>query len=165
MKTLFLVRHAKSSSAEKNQEDFDRPLNARGEGDASIIGQVLKKRKVKPERVLCSTSKRTRETVALLKDFLSLNDEDIHFVDELYLTSPRHYIQQIRSMSNDVNQLMVIGHNPTVTELANDLTGAFIDKVPTTGVVTIKYKDDSWKAVGAVSGKLVQFDFPKKFKS
>jgi phosphohistidine phosphatase len=159
-----LVRHAKSSQANDGERDFDRPLNDRGYTDAPLMAKVLIKRKIKPELILASDAKRTSETAQILAKELDIENSLINYSNKLYLSSVKDYIKKIRKTDSDIKELMVIGHNPVVTELANELTGSFIDNMPTSGVVSIHFKDDSWKAVGTIKGKMAHFDFPKKFK-
>lgn len=164
MKKIYLVRHAKSSQAEEGESDFNRDLNERAFTDIPIMAKVMKKRNVKPELIISSDAKRTTETTKLLIKELDLNSVKTTFSNKLYLTSVADYIKKIRKVDSEYNELMVVGHNPTITDLANELTGSFIDNMPTTGMVTILFKDNSWKAVGTIKGKMAHFDFPKKFK-
>ncbi len=164
MKKIYLVRHAKSSPATKNQRDFDRTINERGETDIELVGKALEKRKAKIDLVLCSSATRTTQTAKALAEKLSVPTDKIVFTDDLYLTNVKEHVKQIRKTNQKVDNLMVVGHNPTITLLANELSGAFIDSMPTGSIVTIVFNDNSWKAVGTIKGKMAHFDFPKKFK-
>ena len=164
MKKIYLVRHAKSSQAGEGESDFDRGLNERAYTDIPIMAKVMKKRNIKPELIISSDAKRTIHTTKLLIKELGLDAVKTKYSNKLYLTSVAEYIKKIRKTDSEYNELMIVGHNPTITDLANELTGSFIDNMPTTGVVTILFKDNSWKAVGTIKGKMAHFDFPKKFK-
>lgn len=164
MKKIYLVRHAKSSPATKNQQDFDRTINERGESDLELIANALEKRKAKIDLVVCSSATRTSQTAEVLSRLLSVPTDKIEFTKDLYLTNVKEHVKQIRKTKHKVENLMVVGHNPTITLLANELSGAFIDSMPTASIVTILFNDDSWKAVGTIKGKMAHFDFPKKFK-
>tara|TARA_Y100000782_G_C10185078_1_gene266033 strand:+ start:1974 stop:2477 length:504 start_codon:yes stop_codon:yes gene_type:complete len=165
MKRVYLVRHAKSSREDSRLNDFERPLNERGESDAALMAEVLKKRKIHPDKIICSSSKRTLQTAHIFAKILGYKKEDIRVTDKLYLTPTKDYIKKIQQLNPDFESVLIIGHNPSLTELANDLSGSFIDNIPTCGIVSILYKDDGWGAVGRLHGKMSNFDFPKKYKT
>ncbi|MFM8303910.1 MAG: SixA phosphatase family protein [Actinomycetota bacterium] len=118
MRRLLLLRHAKSSWSDATARDHDRPLNARGRRAAPLVGDYLRREDLVPDRVLCSSARRTCETLALL-DLPDTTDGVIEH--DLYLAHPETVLEAVRGTVASVTSLMVIGHNPTMHELALDL--------------------------------------------
>ncbi len=158
MKTLFLIRHAKSSWDEP-VEDFDRGLNGRGKENAKSMGQRLKKLGVEPELVYCSPAKRAKATAKLLCGELEC-EEKIVFVDELYAASPSTILKVIHKAPKHVETLFVISHNPGLNELASELVG-LEGNLPTTGVAQIKFDVNKWEDADAAKAELKNFYTPK----
>jgi len=160
MKRLYLVRHAKSSWSEPGLGDFDRPLNKRGKHDAPRMGEHLRSvRQVHPDYVVCSTAKRVRSTAKRLLKALEYAKERVVWDERIYSGHSDDVLGMIRCIDNEHREVMVIGHNPDMTELAHVLTGAHIANVPTCGVVCIDFDVDSWADV--CLGSLVFFEVPK----
>ncbi len=160
MKRLYLVRHAKSDWSYVGLADFDRPLNKRGKRDAPRMGKYLKRVwKVKPDYVLCSTAKRVRSTVKRLRKSLKFSKKRISWHERIYSGHSGDVLDLIRQVDNRYREVMVIGHNPDMTVLVNELTGSTIANVPTCGVAGIDLSIDDWS--DAVSGDLVFFEVPK----
>jgi len=160
-KTLYIVRHAKSSWDFPHLDDHDRPLNKRGKKAAPLMGRRLKQKKVQPDRVVSSTAKRARNTCRLIVRELGFTESSVILEDDLYdfgMAGPLSVIQR----QPTCNSLMIFGHNPAFTSLANFLAGLGIDNVPTAGVVAIQFDIDSWSEVDGGSGTLLFFDYPKK---
>ena len=159
MKRLYLVRHAKSDWRSFGLDDLDRPLNKRGKKDAPRMGKHLKRVwQVKPDCVLCSTAKRARSTVKRLRKALDISKKQIAWHDSIYSGQKNEVLDLIRQTDNCHRDVMVIGHNPTMTDLVNQLTGSFIC-FPTCGVAGIDLPIDDW--ADAKSGTLVFFEVPK----
>jgi phosphohistidine phosphatase len=136
MARLFLLRHAKSSWANPGVEDFDRPLNARGAASVPLIARYMAARDFRPDRVLCSSAQRTRETFAGLLGFLR-HDFEVRFLDDLYESADDSYIPALRKFGGEANNLMLIGHNPTMQATALDLAGE--GEAEMVASVTLKY--------------------------
>src|SRR3712207_4042833 len=122
MKTLYLLRHAKSSWANATLADFDRPLNERGKRAAETIGNYLKANSITPELILCSTALRTRETLAIVTQAAELNSEP-RYDQRIYEASCSRLVEVISQIENDRNVVMLIGHNPGLEEILLLLTG------------------------------------------
>lgn len=122
MKTLYLLRHAKSSWADATMSDFDRPLNERGKGAAETIGNYLKANNITPELILCSTALRTRETLAIVTKAAELNTE-VRYDQRIYEASSTRLAEVISQTENERNVVMLIGHNPGMEEMLLSLTG------------------------------------------
>ncbi|NWF39082.1 phosphoglycerate mutase [Mariprofundus sp. NF] len=162
MKQLILVRHAKSSWDDLSARDFDRDLNDRGRGDASDMGARLAKRRgFKPDAFLISSSQRTRSTAYLMADQFNFAHADIELKDELYLASPSTMLKVIRQTPDHVQQLIILAHNPGITELTNRLARTYINNVPTCGLAILEMDISSWHEVGS-RALLLDFDYPKR---
>ena len=160
MKRLYLVRHAKSDWSYAGLADFDRPLNKRGRRDAKRMGKYLKRAwKVEPDYLLCSTAKRVRSTVKRLRKSLNFSKKQIAWHDRIYSGHSGDVLDLIRQVDNQYREVMVIGHNPDMTVLVNEIAGSAIVNVPTCGVAGIDLPIDDWS--DAVSGDLVFFEVPK----
>lgn len=144
MKRLILVRHAKSSWDHPELRDIDRPLNKRGLKAAPLMGSVLKERGYLPGVILISPSVRTRMTAQLLANELSFPEEEIQIVDSFYGASPGEVVAVINRLSDDIETAMLIGHNPTWTDLVNRLTGGSLGNLPTAGTVIVDFPVERW---------------------
>lgn len=161
MKNLYLVRHAKSSWADASRTDFNRSLNTRGKSDAPVMGAYLKdKRKVEIDQVLCSTAKRARATAKRLLRPLNYSLDDVQWEELIYHGDMHDILEFILKVDDGCENLMVIGHNPDMTDLANMLGDRVIENVPTCGVVCISFETDRWRDIG--EGKTIFFDVPKE---
>ena len=161
MKTLYLVRHAKSSWDNANQSDHDRPLNPRGERDAPRMGKRLRKRKDQPEVIISSSAVRAQTTARILATALDYPTSDIAIDERLYGAEPDDVLSIIGDLDDGIHCAMLVGHNPTFTAIINALGRCDFDNVPTCGMAVLTFPVDSWKDIATIQGKLVDFDFPK----
>ncbi|MEO7387169.1 MAG: histidine phosphatase family protein [Gammaproteobacteria bacterium] len=159
---LTLVRHAKSSWDDPGMKDKERPLNERGERDAPRMGQRLRDRGARPTLILTSPAVRARRTAQIIAREIGYPLEFLQREEELYLASPDDITAVISRQDSSFRDIIVCGHNPGLTELANRLTGAGIDNVPTTGVVVISLDLKNWSAMEGVRGELLLFDYPRR---
>ena len=162
MKTLYLVRHAKSSWKYPNLDDFERPLNKRGRKSAPFMGTILKKLKVAPDLIVSSPANRAAMTARIIADKISYPLEKICFSESIYEFSANALIDVIKHLDNAVNKAMLVGHNPALTELANYIGDEAISNIPTAGVFCAELDISSWAKIGNRYGKLTFFEFPKK---
>jgi phosphohistidine phosphatase len=113
MKTLYLLRHAKSSWDDSSLSDFDRPLSPRGKRDALMMGWIVKNMRIQPDLILCSPSKRTKATLKRITTITKRKkDTKVVFVDNLYEASLQYLISTVQSFNDTVDTAMIIGHNP-----------------------------------------------------
>jgi len=163
MKTLILIRHAKSSWGE-GVTDFERGLNARGVSDVPLMGERLSHRLADAEKsldaLISSSAKRAEQTSRLLAHALSFPEASIEWRNELYLASPHTMQDVIRHLPSEVNTAALVAHNPGITELAEKLTGDHFGNMPTCAMVTIEFPVDHWLDAGSWAD-FVDFDFPK----
>ena len=133
MKTIYLVRHAKSSWKFPNLDDFERPLNKRGRKSAPFMGNILKKLKVAPDLILSSPANRAAMTARIIADKISYPLEKICFSESIYEFSANALIDVIEHLDDVVNKAMLVGHNPALTDLANYIGDKPISNIPTIG--------------------------------
>jgi len=165
MKTLILIRHAKSDWHNLNASDFDRELSSRGHHDAPVMAKRAVEKGLIPDLFVASPACRAMQTATLMAPHMSIPREQIVWKDELYLASPSMLLDTIRNTPDHINTLALLAHNPGITSLANRLcSSADIDNVPTSGMVYLKFEIDNWQKVGQ-SGELIDFDYPKKRNS
>jgi phosphohistidine phosphatase len=138
MKTLYLLRHAKSSRDNPSISDFDRPLSARGKKDALMMGWVMKQQDICPDVIVCSSSKRTRSTLKRICRMTDVKKEDIIYEDTLYESSLQSLLYRIASLDNSFEHALLLGHNPSFTELAL-LFDLAVVTVKTCGLLTITF--------------------------
>ena len=165
MKTLYLVRHAKSSWKYPKLDDFERPLNKRGRRNAPFMGAILKELKVAPDLILSSPANRAATTARIIADTIGYPLEKIQYNETIYGSSEYDLIDVIQQVNNDVNQAMLVSHNPALTELANTIGDTAISNIPTCGVCCVNLNISSWIKFGNQQGKLKFFEFPKKHAS
>ena len=161
MKTLYLVRHAKSSWDHANLSDHDRPLNERGERDAPRMGKRLRKRGERPEVIISSSAVRAQTTARILAAAIDYPTSDISIDERLYGAEPKDVISILMDLDDGIDCAMLVGHNPTFTTLINALGRCDFDNVPTCGMAVLTFPNDSWKNISNVQGTLADFDFPK----
>jgi phosphohistidine phosphatase len=164
-KVLYLMRHAESDWMHANRSDFERPLNNRGVSDAPRMGKRLKQRDVQPDILISSPARRTVQTTELLATELGLSPESVIFDENIYEASPEDLLEAIRAIKDCFSNVILIGHNPSITWLTRALTGEYIDSMPTAGIAAIRLLSGQWKDVGHCSAQLLDFDFPEKTES
>ena len=162
MKILIILRHAKSSWSNSGLSDFDRPLNERGKRDAPFMGKLLRDMNIQPDAIFVSPAKRAKQTIKKVVKELGIPESEITWKENAYLASTRELLRIIHSAPKDAQSLMLVGHNPGLTDLANQLGNARIDNIPTAGVCYIDFEVDDWKGIGEAAGKVRFFEYPKK---
>ena len=158
---LTLLRHAKSAWDDATLKDRDRPLNKRGERDAPLMGQRLRARGARPTLFLTSPAVRARRTAEIVAREIGYPAEFLQREEALYLASPDQIIAVLARQDSSFRDVIVCAHNPGLTDLANRLTGAGIDNVPTAGVVVIGIGLDTWADLDGAEGELLWFDYPR----
>lgn len=164
MKTLILIRHAKSDWSNPFLHDFDRELNARGLQDAPLMGTALSHKNIHPDLILSSPAQRAKTTAIEIARKLSYPEDTITYDSSLYSSDVETIFKVIRDVSDACETLIVFGHNPEFTECANALCHANIENIPTCGIVAMQLREESWKSVGLDSAKFLFFDTPKQHR-
>ena len=163
MKTLFLVRHAKSSWKDSDLHDKERPLNNRGKRDAPFMGKLLRENGIKLDLLVSSTATRAVETARFMARPLKYKASDIVFHESLYDCTINDILSVIHGIDDTFKNAMIIAHNPTITVFSNFIANAALTKFPTCGVLSVECTVESWKEVGKGSGIVRFFEYPKKY--
>ncbi len=163
MKTVYLVRHAKSSWDIPDLRDIERPLNERGLRDAPFMAKLLKSKGVKPDAILSSPAVRALTTAAFFKIELGLDGEDVRVRDEIYEAMPHAICRLINMLPEQDETVLLFGHNPTFTGVANLFTKDYIDNIPTCGIVEIKADVGHWQDFTEKQAEVTGVFFPKQF--
>jgi phosphohistidine phosphatase len=163
MKTIYLIRHAKSSWKNPNLPDFERPLNKRGKKDALFIGGLLKRKNIYPDLILSSPAVRTKDTAIEIADSIGFTQNKIIFKNELYEATVRTLISIIKEIDERYNSVMLFAHNPGLTNLNNYISNKFIENIPTCGLVALG-SEIEWSKTDNETFKFLYFEYPKKYK-
>lgn len=160
MKNLILLRHAKSSWDEPGLRDFERPLNSRGLRDAPVMGQRLAARGIQPDRVVASTALRARKTASLVAAELGCEGLISH-VAEIYEASLDELLDVVRDLQDADGSVLLVGHNPGMSELVAALLGSPYENLPTCGMISVNFSVGSWRLIEEGGGVEAFRDTPK----
>lgn len=161
MKTLYIIRHAKSSWSFE-LDDHDRPLGLRGRSDVKHIAKYLSENTPTPELMISSTASRALYTALFIADEWGYPEDQIVLSNGLYLAGTHEILDVISDVKEDT--LAIFGHNPGFTTLVNQLQNEYLDNLPTCGVLSVSFKCDSWKDIGEATSKTNFFISPKKLR-
>jgi phosphohistidine phosphatase len=156
-KILYLARHAKSSWDDMRLSDFERPLNKRGERDAPMMAEILKAKGVAPQLILSSPALRAKRTANIYHDAIG---GILQFDRRIYEASPMSLLYLAQETLQHHDTLMIVGHNPALTELVNLLGDTPIYNLPTAAVVGLAFDDE----IAPGKGKTILYEYPKKYK-
>jgi phosphohistidine phosphatase len=163
MLRLTLVRHAQAQPGRSDQEDWDRTLEASGERDARIMGQRLSSAGARPDRILSSPAVRAVTTASLLARELNVPGRLIRKDERLYLADARTLLAAVQELGGDAARLMLVGHNPGLTEFADALSSErSIDNLPTCSTYSLDFDIANWSELEWASGVNAEFDYPRK---
>jgi len=163
MKTLVLMRHAKSSWKDPELSDHERPLNKRGKRDAPLMGELLKDEGLAPDMIFCSTATRARKTLQRVIEN-SRYDCEIEYLDSLYMAEANGIIDMLKSLPNNIDMVMLVGHNPGLECVLQILSGE-IEALQTSAIAQIKLKIKQWDELdGDTPGKLINLWRPRTLK-
>jgi phosphohistidine phosphatase len=162
MKTLLLLRHAKSSWDDTTIKDFDRPLNGRGLSNAPLIGRFLREQKIASDLILCSPARRTRETVTLLMKAGRI-EAPVRFDERVYEASVERLFEVISQIEERVKQALLVGHNPGLEGLIHHLTGEE-KRMPTAALARLSLGVEKWSKTQAGCGNLDWLINPKQLE-
>jgi phosphohistidine phosphatase len=162
MKTLTLVRHAKSSWKDTRLSDRERPLNKRGKRDAPVMGKRMIEHGIRPSLIISSPARRAWSTAKIIAAQISYPIEFLQREDGLYLASLDEILDIVIAQDNRINNLMVVGHNPGMSDFANFLSPGLTNNLPTAGVVSVQIDQDDWNLYERPGTDLLVYDYPKK---
>ncbi len=160
MKYLSLLRHAKSSWKDPACDDFDRPLNKRGRQDAPLIGQRLAMLGEVPEVIISSPAKRARSTAESVAAALPYQSSAIRYEPCIYEAGLGTLVELVSQLDDDWQNVMLVGHNPGLTDLANAFAPCKIGNIVTCGLVKLAFRVDSWRDIQFDCGRLLFYDYP-----
>lgn len=161
MKRLTLVRHAKSSWKDAALADIDRPLNGRGKRDALLMGGRLAALGIRPDIILASPARRARQTARRIAGAIPDADGRILFDPALYEADATVLLARVRALDETWQHVMLIGHNPGLSEFADLLTASGIDNIPTCGLLVADFDIDCWGDVMPGIGKTTVYTTPR----
>ncbi len=160
IRTLLLVRHAKSSWDDVALPDKERPLADRGKRDAPMMGERLAKRQVKPDLIVSSPARRALSTAEIIANELNYKTEDIVVDERLYATETEILLDVIGELSDTLKCVMLFGHNPEFADLAQRLSNQPV-LMPTCAVAQFTFESTSWSSIGSTKPTEVLLDYPK----
>jgi phosphohistidine phosphatase len=163
MRTLLILRHAKSSWKDASLPDHERPLNKRGRRDAPRVGRRLRDEGLTPDLILCSTARRARDTAEAVAEASGYEGE-IESRPDLYMADSDAYLHALRGLPDDYERVMVVGHNPGLEELLEALTGE-VEALPTAALAQVELGLRRWRDLDDESeGRLVSLWRPRESK-
>lgn len=165
MKSVLVIRHAKSSWDDLSQPDFDRPLNERGKLDAPDMAIRLLDKSIAIDAFISSPAKRARKTASLFAAVYGYDKENLILVPELYLAAPHNFFEAIARAPAAANTIAVFSHNPGITEFVNMLTEVRIDDMPTCAIYGVKAAIKDWSAFKEAAKSFWLFDYPKSLSA
>lgn len=162
MKTLYLVRHAKASW-KHDVDDHKRPLKKKGQEDGKRVSARVKNEVEPPQKIISSDAIRALSTAYFFKDAFNISEEDFLTVHKLYDFRGTGVMKVIKTLDDNLNTVMLVGHNHAFTSIANMLGDSYIENIPTCGFVKIQFKEDHWKDVS--TGETALTIFPRDLKN
>ena len=163
MKTLIIVRHAKSTWDEPSLSDIERKLNKRGERDAPHMGKVLADIGIKPDLIITSPAVRANTTARFYAEALGYALENVVINETIYERGPQQILYMINEFDDNLNTVILFGHNPDLSFLVKYLSNFDGGNMPTCGTACIDFDITSWTNIGEEKGKLRFFEYPKKY--
>jgi phosphohistidine phosphatase len=161
MKELLILRHAKSSWDQAWMPDIDRPLNERGKRDAPIMAQKLKDTGKLPQAIICSPAQRTKATAAIFMHSLQMEAEELFIEPNLYESTTLKIDQIVKDLPVRFDRVLLVGHNPVLTDWINRYAQYMIDNLPTCGLAWFSFEINAWQDISFENGKLQHLWFPK----
>jgi len=161
MKILTLVRHAKSDWNNTKLSDKERVLNDRGLRDAPMMAKRVVKLGIRPSLIISSPAVRTWTTAKIFATEIGYPEEFLQREESLYLASLNDLLDAVMAQDKGFNDLMLVGHNPGLTEFANFLVPGICNNLPTTGVVSVQFDQEDWNLYGQPKTELLTFEYPK----
>jgi phosphohistidine phosphatase len=163
MKTLLLMRHAKSSWKHHDLDDIQRPLNKRGKKDAPMMGKLIRDKELVPQKILSSTAERARATAEAFIETSKYAGE-VTFLDSFYLAEPQVYLDELHNLSDDTERVMVIGHNPGIEGVLQIVSGQ-VESLPTAAIAYLVLPIQKWSELtDETRGDLVELWRPHDLK-
>ena len=164
MKTLLIMRHAKSAWDDHSLKDWERPLIENGIRKTKKITDYFGSEKVVIDYIVSSHAVRAKETAGLVAEAIGYKKEDIFINNSIYESDENGLMNEVYALPNDRDNILIVGHNPTFSQFANIFLAKKIDFLPTSAVVSISFDTDKWEKVESSLRKVNFAIFPKKLK-
>lgn len=161
MKTLTLIRHAKSSWDDPGLADFDRPLNRRGQRDLPLMVERMRQQGPQPDRLIYSPALRTRLTAEALASAFGLDDSAVKTCERVYEATPSTLIQLLQQQPDQARHVLLVGHNPGLLELVQALSGGAPERMPTAAIIQLQLMIGRWHELAPCYAELAWLDYPK----
>jgi len=161
-KQLIIVRHGKSSWKYESIADIDRHLKEKGIHDVYAMAERLKEEDIYPDLIISSEAPRALHTSLIFARTLEYPTSKIHLKEIFYHGSKQDVLNVIRNVPDDADSIMIFGHNPTFTDLANHFLPEGLDKLPTSGMAVIEFNSESWTEIEPEAVTKSWVDYPKK---
>jgi len=161
LKSLLLIRHAKSSWEDAGLSDYERPLNDRGKKDAPMMAERLYERGIKIDAFVSSPAKRAKKTAEQFAKQYKKEPTELIFKTELYLAGEDTFYSVAEKLNDDLECVAFFSHNPGITDFANSLTDARIDNIPTSGIFAVSIETKKWSKIKEAKKEFLFFDYPR----
>ncbi len=165
MKSVYFIRHAKSSWDDMSLRDIDRPLNSRGLRDAPFMATVLKGKGVKPNAIISSPANRAFTTASFFAKELDIPKKEIKIEPRIYEAMTSEIMDIIQNLPDAYKLILIFGHNPTFTSVANQFTSQYLANLPTCGIFRVDANVESWSQFNDATGELTELHYPKQYFS
>jgi phosphohistidine phosphatase len=160
VRKLYLLRHAQTLDRRADEKDIDRMLTPIGFQNANRMGMNLKNKKVQPDIIICSAAMRTQQTAESIAEHVSYDASKVHVNSEVYDASIRTLLNTVNNLKDEWQTVVLIGHNPSITYLAEYITGEAVGNMSTCGLVNVQFKLDSWQEVSEGNGVFKFYEYP-----
>ena len=161
MKTLLLIRHAKSNWNDPSRSDFDRTLTERGQSDAVMMAKRMISNSIKIDTFISSPAKRARKTARIFMKEYEKDKKDLLLIPSLYEAAVKDFYEVVENLDNKDNAIALFSHNPGITEFINSLECSPVYNMPSCAVFALKIKTDHWRDFNEVEKEFLLFDYPK----
>ena len=159
-RSLLLLRHARAFEKLNDQKDIDRELHSVGLQNATRMGINFEKKKLQFDIILTSPAARAKKTAELVAEQIKFDVAKIHTNPEIYEASVRTLLQVINNLKNEWTKVLLVGHNPAISYLAEYITNAEVGNIDTCGVVSIEFNKQKWSEISEGSGDLISYEYP-----
>lgn len=165
MRTLILIRHAEASWGQAGMADFDRTLTSQGLLDAAMMSEHLAGAGLVVQKMMSSTAKRACMTTVYFSKALGILESDVDYQKELYLASPTKLLEKISRCDDSVSQLLVVAHNPGISELIEVLTHRYMQDLPACAAMAIRFDLAHWADIVSGQGEVIYDQYPQKLRA
>ena len=163
MKTVYFIRHAKSSWSDPWKDDHDRGLNQRGLRDAPFMAKVLKGKGARPDRIISSSAVRAQKTALFFAREFEIEPDAVITEEAIYEAYPQTVLDVVTGLDDAINEVLVFGHNPSFTSIINHFTDDYLANLPTCGIGKVVANVEHWSEFAPPAAQLKELHFPKQY--